>query len=184
MSQQYRHRMAGAVFAALVAAVPLFAAEVAYADRASGGGQVVFDDGDGVLGLSCAADPEVTAIIVAAESTLQVVNETDHEADLLLDGKSQGAIPPNGTARVVFHRGPVALTVRPDCVLSRESEPVVVTVAPSAPSTSTAKRPCSSAASSTRTGSAAIMTNAWPSPWRAWRRRGGSLRPRHLRAGW
>ncbi|HWG98044.1 MAG TPA: hypothetical protein VNV66_01705, partial [Pilimelia sp.] len=91
------------------------------------GRQVVFRGG-GVLGVSCGANPDTTSVSVPAESTLRVVNRTGHRATLLLDGTARGEIGKGSTAEVLFHRGPVALKIKPHCVLSEESAAVRVRV--------------------------------------------------------
>jgi hypothetical protein len=132
MSRQFRHRATGATLAALFALVPLLAIGSAHADPIeAGNGDLVFDGG-GVLGLSCAAEPRSAALSVPAGSTVRVVNGTGHDAELRLDGVSKGAIADKSSSRVLFRRGPVAVTLTPNCVIGGESTPVMVTVTPGA----------------------------------------------------
>jgi hypothetical protein len=122
--------------AALFAVAPLLTGEAAYAGRTESGKQVVFA-GSGMLALSCAAEPDVRSLKVPADSTVRVVNDTGHGADLLLDGRSHGQIPKNGSTQVVFRRGTVAVALDPDCMGGDQSESVFVTTAPAAGPTST-----------------------------------------------
>jgi hypothetical protein len=113
------------------------------------GRQVVFGNG-ATTGFSCESQPDVTAVTVPAESTIQVVNATGRGAELLLDGRAQGAIGENGSTEVVFRRGTVAMALQPDCIFGDESTPVLVTASPTAsPSpTGSAQGPTPSASSS------------------------------------
>jgi hypothetical protein len=132
MSRQFRQRATGVTLAALFALVPLLAIGSAHADPVeAGNGDLVFDGG-GVLGLSCAAEPRSAALSVPAGSTVRVINGTGHDAELRLDGVSKGAIADQSSSRVLFRRGPVAVTLRPNCVIGGESTPVMVTVTPAA----------------------------------------------------
>ncbi|GGK38048.1 hypothetical protein GCM10010124_33570 [Pilimelia terevasa] len=81
--------------------------------------EVVFDGG-GLLGLRCAATPDQDAVTVTAESTLRVRNETGHRATLVMDDEERGEVPAGRVAEVLFHRGPVELTLRPHCVVTRQ----------------------------------------------------------------
>jgi hypothetical protein len=133
MSPQYRQRAAGVALSALFAAAPLLAAEPAWADPTESGHEVVFDGDGGLLGLGCAASPSTPAVTLPAESTLRVVNRTGRQADLKLDGKSRGMLADQGSTQVVFHRGPVELTLEPTCMLGGDDPaPVTVTVSPTA----------------------------------------------------
>ncbi len=82
---------------------------------------------------------------VPAESTLRVVNNTGRRAKLVLDGATRGEICLGGSAAdVLFHRGPVSLALKPDCVLADESSVrVEVVAAPpaAAPAPPAAPRP-------------------------------------------
>jgi hypothetical protein len=143
MAPQIRRR--ATAFAVLAAgpalAVGALAAGPARAETAAmetvsteSGKQVVFDGG-GLLGVSCAARPDVRSITVPAETSVRVVNRTGYSARLLLDGAVQGEIPDAGSAQVLFRRGPVTLKLKPSCVLSESSKAVRVHVeaAPPAP---------------------------------------------------
>jgi len=120
MSQSRSRRRAGLAVAALVAGTPLLATGAAYAQPAESGHEVVFSGG-GLLGVSCGANPNRSAVTVPAESTLRVVNRTGYRATLLLDGAARGEIGKGSSAEVLFHRGPVRLGLKPHCVLGDES---------------------------------------------------------------
>lgn len=165
MSRQFRHRATAMALAAGFGLAPLLAAQAAHAGRAQSSRQVVFDDGGGVFDLSCGARPDVRRLRVPAESTVRVVNNTRHRAELRLDGRSQGGIPKHGSAQVVFHRGTVAVSLNPDCMMGDESAPVLVTASPSAdPSGPTEPPPVPSptASSSTSVGPVSTPTASGP----------------------
>jgi hypothetical protein len=134
--QPIRNRAAATAIAALFAAAPLALGTAAYADGVvqESGKEVVFSGG-GLLGVACGAKPSTTAVTVPAESSLRVVNNTGRRAKLVLDGATRGEISSGSAAEVLFHRGPVSLALKPDCVLSDESSSVRVEVvaAPAAP---------------------------------------------------
>ncbi len=131
MAPQIRRRAAAvAVLAAGPAlAVGVLAAGPARAETAStdSGQQIVFDGG-GLLGVSCAARPDVRSVTVSADTTVRVVNRTGYRARLLLDGAVQGEIQDSESAQVLFRRGPVKLKLKPSCVLSESSKSVRVNV--------------------------------------------------------
>jgi hypothetical protein len=161
MSQQLRQRSVATGVAMLFATAPLLAANVAYAgpDRTPGapvqesGREVVFA-GDSLLGVSCGATASATSVTVPAESTLRVVNNTGHRARLLIDGDTQGEIAHGGAAQVLFHRGPVSLALKPNCVVADESSVRVEVVPGGPPSPSARFTPQSGSAGSGRTGAA------------------------------
>ncbi|MEV1286750.1 hypothetical protein [Micromonospora sp. NPDC049679] len=144
MSQQLRQRSVATGIAMLFAAAPVLAAKIAYADPGptpgapvqESGQEVVFA-GDNVLGVSCAATPSATSVTVPAESTLRVVNQTGRRARLLIDGDTQGEIAHGAAAEVLFHRGPVSLALKPNCVVAEESS-IRVEVVPGSPVTPSA----------------------------------------------
>lgn len=116
-----RRRTVASAVAALFAAAPLAMGGAAYAEEPATetGSQVVFTGG-GLLGLACDAKPSSSSVTVPAESTLRIVNNTGRKAKLLLDGAERGQVASGATADVLFHRGPVELALKPDCMLSGE----------------------------------------------------------------
>jgi hypothetical protein len=137
MRPPIRHRAAGVVLAALFSAAPLLVAAPAFGGlvltEATESGQQVTFSGGGLLGVSCAARPDVRSVTVDADSTLRVVNRTGYNARLMLDGETQGEVADDGSAQVLFRRGPVTLSMRPSCVLSEESRTVEVQVRAATP---------------------------------------------------
>ncbi|GAB7049271.1 hypothetical protein [Catenuloplanes indicus] len=124
-----RSRITRRSLAALVAALPLLTGAAAANEES--GEEIVFSGG-GLIGLACGAKPNVGAISLPAESTLRVVNRTGYKAKLILDGVTQGEVGKGDAAKVLFHRGPVTVALKPNCVLTEESTSVRVTVRPPA----------------------------------------------------
>jgi hypothetical protein len=127
-----------AVAALLVGAPPLVSAvavtgpaAVPNAPARKSDREIVFTGG-GSLHVRCTAAPGVPSVTVPAENTLRVVNNTGRRARLMLDGLAQGEISEGSAGEVLFHRGPVSLSLRPMC-LSVAASPVRVEVATSAP---------------------------------------------------
>jgi hypothetical protein len=128
-----RHRVAGLAAAALIGAplmagVQLLAPGTAYAGPEEAARQVVFSGG-GLLGVSCAAIPNTGSVTITEETRLRVVNRTGHRATLILDGSARGEIAKGSTAEVLFHRGPVSLSLKPHCVLADQKSVRVQVVA-------------------------------------------------------
>ncbi len=132
MSRQFRLKATGAVLAALFVVGPLLANGTAQAELTRRGNDLVFGGGGrNMLGLSCAAEPRSDSMTVPAGSTVRVVNDTGHDADLRLNGVSKGALANRSSTEVLFRRGPVEVTLKPNCPLGGPSEPATVTVTPS-----------------------------------------------------
>ncbi len=168
MSPQSRHRATRVALAGLFLAGPLLVGTPTSAARAESGQRVVFA-GNGLLGLSCVAQPDTRQVTVAADTTLQVVNRTGYRARLLLDGQTQGEIADDDSTQVVFRRGPVTLSLLPSCVLSDESPTVRVDVAaptatPGPVPTSPSASPATSAPSSSPTPSQTPSSGAPRTP--------------------
>lgn len=147
MSRQFRYRVAALVLGGLLLGGPLVASGTASAEQVSpeqvsrkqtqvdeGGHQVTFAGG-GVLGLSCRSHPDIEAMTVPAESTVRVVNQTGHNANLQLGGDAKGMLPDNQSTEVVFRRGTTAVSLTPTCALGNDATPVLVTAQPSTPAT-------------------------------------------------
>jgi hypothetical protein len=131
MSRQFRLKATGVALAALFVVGPLVVNGTASADRVESAHDLVFSgSGRNLLGLSCVAEPRSKAVRVEAGSTLRVVNDTGHAADLRLDGVSKGELADESATEVLFRRGPVEVTLMPNCMLAAPSDPVVVSVAP------------------------------------------------------
>jgi hypothetical protein len=131
-----RRRTGASAVAAFFVAAPLAIGGAAYAAEPETNSQVVFS-GDGLLGVACGAKPSASSVTVPAESTLRVVNNTGRKAKLLLDGAARGEVAPGATADVLFHRGPVELALKPDCMLADEKAVRVEVLAAPPPPTAT-----------------------------------------------
>lgn len=132
-----RRRTVASAAAAFFVAAPLAIGGAALAAEPAQetNSQVTFS-GDGLLGVACGAKPNSASVTVPAESTLRVVNNTGRKAKLLLDGATRGEVASGATADVLFHRGPVELALKPDCMLADEkSVRVEVLAAPPPPAT-------------------------------------------------
>jgi hypothetical protein len=149
MSRQFRYRVAALVLGGLLVGGPLLANGTASAEQvnpdqagpqagrgqdpvAEGGRQVTFAGGS-MLSLSCRSHPDVESMTVPADSTVRLVNQTGHSANLQLGGDTKGMLPENGSTEVVFRRGTTAVTLTPTCALGNDASPVMVTAQPSAP---------------------------------------------------
>jgi hypothetical protein len=138
MSRQFRYRVAALVLGGLLLGGPLVASGTASAEQVSpeqaqadeGGHQVTFA-GSGMFGLSCHSRPDIESMTVPADSTIRVVNQTGHSANLQLGGDTKGMLPDNESTEVIFRRGTTAVTLTPTCALGNDATPVLVTAQPS-----------------------------------------------------
>jgi hypothetical protein len=135
MSRQLRYRVTAIVLGGLVFGAPLLANGTAHAEQVSDGGRQVTFDGGGMFGLSCESRPDVESMVVPAESTVRVVNNTGFTARLQLGGETKGLLPDDESTEVVFRRGTTEVLLKPNCALGEDATPVLVTAAPSAPAT-------------------------------------------------
>src|SRR3954453_11681727 len=101
MSRQVRYRVTALVLGGFLLGAPLLTNGTASAEQIEGVGRQVVFTGGGVLGLSCRSHPSVGSLTVPADSTLQLVNRTGHNARLELGGQTKGTIPDNGSTAVV-----------------------------------------------------------------------------------
>src|SRR6478609_653807 len=90
MSRQFRYRVAALVMGGLLIGGPMLTSGTASAEQVTEGGRQVTFGGGGVLGLSCRSHPDVESMSVPADSTVRVVNETGHSANLQLSGDTKG----------------------------------------------------------------------------------------------
>jgi hypothetical protein len=128
-----RRRTVASAVAAFFVAAPLAVGGAAFADPAQETNSQVTFSGDGLLGVACGAKPNAASVTVPAESTLRVVNNTGRKAKLMLDGATRGEVASGATADVLFHRGPVELALKPDCMLADEKSVRVEVMAPPPP---------------------------------------------------
>jgi len=131
MSRQVRHRVTGVALGGFLLGAALLSTGTANAEQVAGGGRQVVFAGGGVLGLSCKSTPSIESLTVPADGTVRLVNRTGHGTKLLLNGSSMGSIPDDGATEVVFRRGTTAVTLDPDCALTDQATPVLVTATPS-----------------------------------------------------
>ncbi|GID29152.1 hypothetical protein [Paractinoplanes brasiliensis] len=135
MSRQVRQRVTAIVLGGLIFGAPMLANGTASADPVPEGVRQVTFTGGGMFGIACRSRPSVESMTVPAQSTIRVVNETGHAADLLLGGESKGTLPDDGSTEVIFRRGTTSVTVKPSCAIGDEAEPVMITASPSAAAT-------------------------------------------------
>jgi hypothetical protein len=136
MSRQFRYRITAFVLGGLIFGAPLLTNGSASAEQLSpsneGGRQVTFSGG-GVLGISCHSTPDIESMVVPAESTVRVINQTGYSAQLRLGGDTKGTVPDDSATEVVFRRGTTSVLLKPNCPLGDDATPVLVTATPSAP---------------------------------------------------
>ena len=136
MSRQFRYRITAFVLGGLIFGAPLLTNGMASAEQVSppseGGRQVTFS-GSGVLGISCHSTPDIESMVVPAESTVRVINQTGYSAQLRLGGDTKGTVPDDSATEVVFRRGTTSVLLKPNCPLGDDATPVLVTATPSAP---------------------------------------------------
>lgn len=133
MSRQVRHRVTGAALGAFLLGAALLSTGTASADQVAGGGRQVVFAGGGVLNLSCESTPSVESMTVPANGTVRVVNRIGHGAKLLINGVSKGFVPDNGATDVVFRRGTTAVMLDPNCPVTDQAMPVLITATPPTP---------------------------------------------------
>lgn len=110
-----------ALVAALAGVAPLLGCAAAYAEGGTGqpesGSEVRFRGGAlvGVGTLVCTAEPDQANLRVAAGTMVTFVNHTGRRATLRVDGRDAGRIRPNQAVPVVFHGGPVVVSMIPEC---------------------------------------------------------------------
>jgi len=115
----FTHRLRTAAgLAGVVTCVCLLPAAPVGAVSVSAGPRVVIFTSDNMLGLSCASTPDVDTVTIKAETSLRIKNQTGHRGTLILDNEPFGEVADGTVAVVLFHRGPVELTLEPQCVLT------------------------------------------------------------------
>jgi hypothetical protein len=112
-----RHRLAivlGTALSAGALALPVPAS-------AASAGTVTFN-GASVLGLlGCTSRPDTGSLTVAAESTITFVNHLGETASLRVNGQEVGSVPADRGLPLLFHHGPVSITMIPGCLLGGDS---------------------------------------------------------------
>lgn len=122
--------LAAAGALAVMPAVAATAAEPSPGVSFSGGG----------LGLLlCGSKPDSSRITVGAETKVRLTNSLGMGAELRIDGAASATLGSGETVEVQFHRGPVSVTMVPECALNLNPkfEPLTVDVTspPAAPAT-------------------------------------------------
>ncbi|HCT80558.1 MAG TPA: hypothetical protein DGG94_17120 [Micromonosporaceae bacterium] len=123
-----------ATFAIVGALAGLPLAGQASADPAPGASVTFTGGGLGLL--LCGSKPATSRITVGAESKVRLTNSLGMGAQLNIDGAASATVASGETVEVQFHRGPVGITMVPDCALNLnpkfEQLTVDVTAAPAA----------------------------------------------------
>jgi hypothetical protein len=119
-------RVAAAFATALLAGGPALAGNPAYA---ADGPSVEFSGGS-VLSVLCKSQPSAARVTVSAEGRVVFVNRLRQSATLLVDGRPAASVGANLAVPVVFHSGPVTVSMVPACDVGvvEQFESVVVTV--------------------------------------------------------
>jgi hypothetical protein len=142
----------GALLASgLVAGLPLLVG-----GPASAGAPQIDFSGGGAGVLSCGSQPSAGEVTVAAESTIIFVNKLGQGASLRVNGHDSVRVGDSQSAELRFHRGPVEITMVPDCLLNLSKNFAPVSVNVLSPSTGTVQTvsPSQGSGSSTGQGSA------------------------------
>ncbi len=122
--------MAAAVAAAAIGAGSTVGAAPAYATA----GQTVNFTGGSVLNvLVCKSEPSPTRLTVPAESRVMFVNRLGQTATLRVDGQAVSNVGANQAVPVVFHYGPVSVSMTFSCGASVAEKFSAATVAVQAP---------------------------------------------------
>ncbi|GIF24967.1 hypothetical protein BJ973_007225 [Actinoplanes tereljensis] len=132
MSRQFRYRITALALGGLIFGAPLLTNGTASAEQQAERGRQVTFGGGGGFALSCRSHPDVESLVIPADSIVRVVNRTGYNARLELSGETQGMLPDEGSAEVVFRRGTTSVTVDPNCPLGEDTAPLLVTASPSA----------------------------------------------------
>jgi hypothetical protein len=93
--------------------------------------------GGGLGLLLCGSKPDSSRITVGAETKVRLTNALGMGAELRIDGAASATVGSGETVEVQFHRGPVSVTMVPECALNLnpkfEQLTVDVTAPPAAP---------------------------------------------------
>jgi hypothetical protein len=106
-------RVAAATAALLCAALTVGASPASAAP--AGGPTVEFSGGSVLSLLVCRSAPSTDRVTVPADSRVTFVNRLGQAATLKVDGRSAGAIGSNQAVPVVFHQGPVNVSMAFSC---------------------------------------------------------------------
>jgi hypothetical protein len=145
-------RLAAVLVAAALCTGPALAAGVAHA--APGNPSVEFTGGSVLNMLVCRSEPSAGKLTVPAESKVTFVNRLGQNATLRIDGRTVTSVGANQAVPVVFHYGPVNVSMSISCSAGvvEEFRSVTVQVTPRAP----APAPAATTATSTPSTSRAV----------------------------
>jgi hypothetical protein len=128
--------------------------------------------GGSVLGvLACKSQPSIGRISLPAQSKVTFVNRLGAPATLRVDGKAVASVAANQAVPVVFHYGPVSVSMAYECEIgvAKQFESVTVDVAAAAPAARGATTPAAPSRStapvapSRRTDAAGVPRAGQPS---------------------
>lgn len=126
------------------------------ASPASADAGVTFSGG-GLGLLLCGSKPDTPQVTVGAEMKIRLTNGLGGNAQLRIDGTPSASLAGGETVEVQFHRGPVSITMVPDCPLNLntkyEALTVQVTPLPVAPRTSSPAKPSAKPSATAAPGS-------------------------------
>jgi hypothetical protein len=133
--------VAAAIAAAAIATAPILGAGAAYAAD----GQTVSFAGGSVAGLLvCKSAPSSSLLNLASESRVMFANRLGQAATLRVDGQAVATVGPNQAVPVVFHYGPVSVSMTFSCgagVVEKFSATSVDVAPPARPATPSGSRP-------------------------------------------
>jgi hypothetical protein len=124
----------GAVVAAVLLAVgPTLAAGSAFA-APSNGPAVEFTGGSVLGAVVCKSQPSADKLSLPPDTRVMFINRLGAQGTLRVDGRNAASVGPNQGVPVVFHSGPVSVSMTYPCNLGvvQQYESVSVSVAPKA----------------------------------------------------
>lgn len=167
-------RMARILAAAALGAGPVFFAGAAGAQEPEATPAVEFTGGSVLNMLVCKSQPSTSRVNVQAESKVTFVNRLGQNATLRVGGKTVTSVGANQAVPVVFHQGPVEVSMTMACSAGvvEEFRPVTVGVTPkpvaappaAAPTTAPTNRAPSPTGTATRGGGSNNYRSATPAP--------------------
>jgi hypothetical protein len=166
-------RMAGILAAAAIGAGPLLVAGAAHA-APEAAPAVEFSGGSVLNMLVCKSQPSASRVTVPAESRVTFVNRLGQNATLRVGGKTVTSVGANQAVPVVFHHGPVEVSMTISCSAGvvEEFRTVTIGVTPKpvaappavAPTVAPTNRAPTPTGTATRGGSSSYNRSATPSP--------------------
>jgi hypothetical protein len=155
-------RLAAVLAAAVLGAGPALAAGAAQAAPATP--SVEFSGGSVLNMLVCRSQPSTGKLVVPAESRVIFINRLGQNATLRMDGRTVTSVGANQAVPVVFHRGPVGVSMTISCNAGvvEEFQAVTVAVTPAAvpPAPAAAANPPASSGGGAARGSGGAAARA------------------------